>query len=97
MLTIPRSECDLICGAGKGSGGEGIAVAGAIGAGVGVSGSIATAGGLSALSSLGASICGAAFAGVFAAGYAGVVVGRAIGENEWVRGRLSDMMLDWGG
>lgn len=94
MLTIPQSEWDLV-GGGKGPAGEAIVVGTAIGAGIGVSGSISAAGGWGALSSMGAAIGGAAIGGLVASAFAGVMVGRLIGENEWVRGRLSDLMLDW--
>ena len=96
MLTIPQDEWDLVSG-GKGPAGEAVVVGTAIGAGIGVSSSISAAGGLGALSTLGAAIGGAAIGGLVAAGYAGFQVGRLIGENEWVRGRLSDLMFDLGG
>jgi hypothetical protein len=96
MLTIPQNEWNLVCG-GKGPAGEAIVVGSAIGAGIGVSGSISAAGGLSALSTLGAAISGAAIGGLVASAYAGYFIGRQIGENEWIRGRLCDIMTDWGG
>jgi hypothetical protein len=93
MLNIPREELHLVTAAGTMSDmAPAIPIAVSIGAAIGTSSSITAAGGLSALSTLGAGPAGIALGGLASSFIVGATVGNWIGETECVRNMLSGWM-----
>jgi len=95
MLNIPRDELELITGTGTITDmAPAVPLAVSIGAAVGTSGAIEAAGGFGALASLGAPTVGVAFGGAASSFIAGWAIGSYIGEQAFVREKLSEWLWD---
>jgi len=95
MLSIPSDALNLITGSGTIlDAAPAIPLGVAIGAAAGSSSGIEAAGGLVAFKTLGASLGGIAAGGLVASGIAGWTIGSYIGEQAFVREKLSEWLWD---
>jgi len=95
MLVIPREALDRVTGTGTLSDmAPAIPIAASIGVAAGSSAAIETAGGLAAFGSLGGAFGGIALGGAASSFIAGWAIGSYIGEQAFVREKLSEWLWD---